>query len=211
MRRFVYEGKLGDNGGEVTVWAPTAQSVELLHYAKAEGGEGDVLPMQPGDRGQWSCTRPPAWDKHYYRFRYRHSSLMLRPLLSCTATRWFCAVRMAAHGPGASCCVSFGSSASSPAHAYAVVVPGGPHGRLLLQAEGVSLQHAACGGADGNRPVLARALGRRRAVHVRGPRAGRHPDAARLAGAHIPPNQRCPAASSAASCMQFMHSPHRGR
>lgn len=51
------------------MWAPTAQSVELLHYDRAEGGEGTAVAMQRGACGQWSCPRPADWDKHYYRFQ----------------------------------------------------------------------------------------------------------------------------------------------
>ena len=67
--RFVYDGHLGDLNGRLTVWAPTAQSVELLHYTTADGDDCEVTDMARGPYGQWTSFRPPAWDKHFYCFR----------------------------------------------------------------------------------------------------------------------------------------------
>jgi hypothetical protein len=67
--RFFYDGKLGDSDGSLTVWAPTAQSMELLHYTECEGGEADVHPMQRGPQGTWAVDRPAEWDKHYFLLR----------------------------------------------------------------------------------------------------------------------------------------------
>eukprot|EP00892_Ulva_mutabilis_P007082 jgi/Ulvmu1/4746/UM020_0030.1 len=83
---FFYDGSLGDDGGEVTLWAPTAQSVELLHYEKAEGGHGEAVVMRRGDRGQWSCPRPPEWDKQYYRFRLKVYHYSTQRVEELTAT-----------------------------------------------------------------------------------------------------------------------------
>jgi hypothetical protein len=67
--RFYYEGRLGDAEGSLTVWAPTAQSMELLHYTMCEGGEADVHPMTRGAQGTWAAERPAEWDKHFYLLR----------------------------------------------------------------------------------------------------------------------------------------------
>lgn len=68
--RFFYEGELGDTaGGSLVVWAPTAQSMELLHFTECEGGEPEVLAMQRGPQGTWTLPRPAEWDKHYFFLR----------------------------------------------------------------------------------------------------------------------------------------------
>jgi hypothetical protein len=67
--RFFYDGKLGDTDGSLTVWAPTAQSLELLHYTECSGGEADVHPMQRGPKGTWTVDRPAQWDQHYFLLR----------------------------------------------------------------------------------------------------------------------------------------------
>lgn len=50
----------------ISVWAPTAQSVELLHYGSAPRGDAPppaVHPMARGDRGVWSLEAPREWDR----------------------------------------------------------------------------------------------------------------------------------------------------
>lgn len=66
-----HAGPLGDApaAGSVSVWAPTAQSVQLLHFADARGELAGVHDMARDERGVWSLPRPPAWNQQFYLFR----------------------------------------------------------------------------------------------------------------------------------------------
>jgi pullulanase len=67
---FYYSGKLGPvfNNGELTInlWAPTAQSVNLLLYT----GENDTTPAQTlpmtESKGVWSVAGESSWKGQYY-------------------------------------------------------------------------------------------------------------------------------------------------
>ena len=73
---FFYSGQLGvsfNEGGEKSVsiglWAPTAQSVELLLYGNQEDEEpGERLAMTESD-GVWSISGPNAWKGKYFLFK----------------------------------------------------------------------------------------------------------------------------------------------
>uniref|UniRef100_A0A383WMX3 pullulanase n=1 Tax=Tetradesmus obliquus TaxID=3088 RepID=A0A383WMX3_TETOB len=64
---FATDEPLGDHIGRdtksraVSVWAPTAKKVELLHFWELRGGQPEVLPMACSERGVWSCARPAEW------------------------------------------------------------------------------------------------------------------------------------------------------
>ncbi len=53
------------------VWAPTAQSVELLWFKSARGGQATPLPMQPNvlGPGVWSAELPDGALWTYYKYR----------------------------------------------------------------------------------------------------------------------------------------------
>eukprot|EP00879_Flechtneria_rotunda_P011613 GHRR01012130.1.p1 GENE.GHRR01012130.1~~GHRR01012130.1.p1 ORF type:complete len:951 (+),score=302.30 GHRR01012130.1:707-3559(+) len=53
----------------VSVWAPTAQKVELLHWRQLRGGESEVHPMSCSNKGVWSCRRPAEWQNTAYKYR----------------------------------------------------------------------------------------------------------------------------------------------
>lgn len=53
----------------ISVWAPTAQKVELLHWWQLRGGEPEVHAMAVNERGVWSCPAPPEWMSTCYKFR----------------------------------------------------------------------------------------------------------------------------------------------
>ncbi|KAG2494697.1 hypothetical protein HYH03_007213 [Edaphochlamys debaryana] len=72
---LTYDGPLGDHpdaatgGHAITLWAPTATDVKLLHYRAARGGEPEVLDMARGPGGSWSHPRPASWLWSYYTYR----------------------------------------------------------------------------------------------------------------------------------------------
>ncbi|WIA10447.1 hypothetical protein OEZ85_010639 [Tetradesmus obliquus] len=72
---FATDEPLGDHIGRdtksraVSVWAPTAKKVELLHFWELRGGQPEVLPMACSERGVWSCARPAEWQNTAYKFR----------------------------------------------------------------------------------------------------------------------------------------------
>jgi hypothetical protein len=71
---FYYDDPLGPrvgrDGVDITLWAPTAQNVEVLLYEKAKGGEPEVLAMQPEKlKGVWQLSGPTSWEWKYYTFR----------------------------------------------------------------------------------------------------------------------------------------------
>ncbi|KAG2423818.1 hypothetical protein HXX76_014978 [Chlamydomonas incerta] len=73
---LTYDGPLGDHpdpsggGHRITLWAPTAQKVELLHWGAApRGGQPQVYPMARGAAGSWSLARPAGWLWSYYTYR----------------------------------------------------------------------------------------------------------------------------------------------
>ncbi|KAL6752790.1 glycoside hydrolase superfamily [Haematococcus lacustris] len=77
---FSYDGPLGvsqdPTTGQITVavWAPTAQSLELLQWAGPRGSEQPrVQAMQRGALGPgvWSCSLPPSALFTFYKFRVR--------------------------------------------------------------------------------------------------------------------------------------------
>jgi len=49
------------------VWAPTAQSVQLLRFKGARGGQPTVVEMEKGERGVWACEGPEGrgWDRRW--------------------------------------------------------------------------------------------------------------------------------------------------
>lgn len=56
----------------ITVWAPTAASVNLLRFASSTGGEPIVEAMtRDNATGSWSVTGDAAWKNQYYLFRVR--------------------------------------------------------------------------------------------------------------------------------------------
>jgi len=71
---FFYDGELGPvvEGGvaSATVWAPTAQNVELLLYEGSNDVEpSQILPMtEDPQTGVWSA-QAGSWDRKYYRYR----------------------------------------------------------------------------------------------------------------------------------------------
>lgn len=93
--RFFFDGKLGDTDGTVTVWAPTAQAMELLKFEAPEGGEAEVFQMQRGPKGTWTLPRPSNWDKHFYVLRCDLSELANSSL--CQTCLW-CQVHPSATG-----------------------------------------------------------------------------------------------------------------
>ncbi|GFR45769.1 hypothetical protein Agub_g7223 [Astrephomene gubernaculifera] len=72
---LAYDGPLGDHpdpstaGHAITVWAPTAQDVKLLHYREARGGTAEVFQMTRGSGGTWTLPRPADWLWSYYTFQ----------------------------------------------------------------------------------------------------------------------------------------------
>lgn len=51
------------------MWAPTAQSVQLVHYSAARGGGEDVHSMVEGAKGVWTLEVPESWRWQYYTYR----------------------------------------------------------------------------------------------------------------------------------------------
>lgn len=51
------------------MWAPTAQSVQLVHYSAARGGGEDVHAMVEGEKGVWTLEVPETWRWQYYTYR----------------------------------------------------------------------------------------------------------------------------------------------
>ncbi|KAG2441246.1 hypothetical protein HYH02_010089 [Chlamydomonas schloesseri] len=78
---YTYDGPLGDHpdgsssgggtGHAITLWAPTAQKVELLHWGASapRGGQPQVHAMSRGRAGTWTLSRPAAWLWSYYTYR----------------------------------------------------------------------------------------------------------------------------------------------
>lgn len=73
---LTYDGPLGyhklpgDSGARaVTLWAPTAQSVELMQWDGPQGGSAKVQAMTPGPQGTWSLPVPDTWYSTYYKYR----------------------------------------------------------------------------------------------------------------------------------------------
>jgi pullulanase len=72
---FGYDGALGplfdDDGIALRLWAPTAQSVELLLFeGPAESQPSAVLPMlEDAASGVWTITGPLDWDRRYYLYQ----------------------------------------------------------------------------------------------------------------------------------------------
>jgi len=71
---FFYDGPLGARVGaegvDVALWAPTAQRVELLLWDGPRGGEAQVLPMEDDMlKGVWHLTGPASWEWKYYTLR----------------------------------------------------------------------------------------------------------------------------------------------
>uniref|UniRef100_A0A061RDX2 Alpha--glucosidase n=1 Tax=Tetraselmis sp. GSL018 TaxID=582737 RepID=A0A061RDX2_9CHLO len=71
---FFYDGPLGarvlEESVEVSVWAPTAQRVELLLWPSASGGDPQVLPMEcDPESGAWLAEGPREWEWSFYNFR----------------------------------------------------------------------------------------------------------------------------------------------
>ncbi|KAI8468427.1 MAG: glycoside hydrolase superfamily [Monoraphidium minutum] len=72
---FATDEPLGDHPGPqpgaraVSLWAPTAVSVQLLRWPAARGGEPEVHEMARGAKGVWSLERPAAWERTYYKYR----------------------------------------------------------------------------------------------------------------------------------------------
>ncbi len=68
---YVYTGPLGVAWeGEVPtlrLWAPTAQTVRLHHFADADGEALEILPLTRDDAtGVWSISGAADWANHYY-------------------------------------------------------------------------------------------------------------------------------------------------
>eukprot|EP00878_Enallax_costatus_P010482 GHUV01010944.1.p1 GENE.GHUV01010944.1~~GHUV01010944.1.p1 ORF type:complete len:704 (+),score=164.13 GHUV01010944.1:956-3067(+) len=53
----------------ISVWAPTAQKVELLHFWELRGGQADVHTMKKNEKGVWSFRRPGDWKDTAYKYR----------------------------------------------------------------------------------------------------------------------------------------------
>ncbi|CAG9466890.1 unnamed protein product [Pedinophyceae sp. YPF-701] len=76
---FYYDGALGAHvdraAGQVSVslWAPTAQSVELLLYDSADlaAQEPTVVPMTSARFGAWHARGGVDWDRKFYQYRIR--------------------------------------------------------------------------------------------------------------------------------------------
>ncbi|KAK9836409.1 hypothetical protein WJX84_012438 [Apatococcus fuscideae] len=72
---FYYDGPLGaSEGGGGThfgLWAPTAQSVELLFFDGPEGAPAESQPMSKGPAGSWTFQAPTSWLWQYYKYRIR--------------------------------------------------------------------------------------------------------------------------------------------
>ncbi|GLC65145.1 Cytochrome c oxidase subunit 1 [Pleodorina starrii] len=72
---LTYDGPLGDHpdpatgGHAITLWAPTATDVKLLHYRAARGGNAEVFQMTRGSGGTWTLPRPDDWLWSYYTYR----------------------------------------------------------------------------------------------------------------------------------------------
>ena len=61
---YFYEGSLGARqtpGGSwsISLWAPTAQTVSLELFQDPQGGSGEQVAMQRGERGQWTAQVRP--------------------------------------------------------------------------------------------------------------------------------------------------------
>eukprot|EP00884_Botryococcus_braunii_P013168 jgi/Botrbrau1/21852/Bobra.0190s0065.1 len=71
----MHNGPLGahvtEEGVGIHVWAPTAQSVELLLWEGPRGGEPLVVPMTEDSQGTWSAQVDRGWVWKYYTFRVR--------------------------------------------------------------------------------------------------------------------------------------------
>lgn len=46
----------------ISVWAPTAVKVELLHWQDLRGGKYSVHDMERNDKGVWRFQRPAEWN-----------------------------------------------------------------------------------------------------------------------------------------------------
>eukprot|EP00775_Hariotina_reticulata_P002314 gene2314-2622_t len=57
------------NSHKISVWAPTAQKVELLHFWQLRGSQPEVKEMSRNSKGVWSCPRPADWMSTCYKFR----------------------------------------------------------------------------------------------------------------------------------------------
>ncbi|GIL87906.1 hypothetical protein Vretimale_6300 [Volvox reticuliferus] len=72
---LTYDGPLGDHlnpasgGNAITLWAPTATDVKLLHYRAPRGGNPEVFQMTRGSGGTWTLLRPDDWLWSYYTYR----------------------------------------------------------------------------------------------------------------------------------------------
>ncbi|GLI65180.1 hypothetical protein VaNZ11_008629 [Volvox africanus] len=73
---LTYDGPLGDHpndpatgGNAITLWAPTATDVKLLHYRAPRGGNPEVFQMTRGSGGTWTLPRPDDWLWSYYTYR----------------------------------------------------------------------------------------------------------------------------------------------
>lgn len=69
---FTYDGTLGpvyhEEGIDVKVWAPTAQSVSLVIYDESKNPQGIYSPHDLPENGVWHFSGPAEWDRMYYRF-----------------------------------------------------------------------------------------------------------------------------------------------
>jgi hypothetical protein len=72
--RYFFDGALGDAGGALSVWAPTAQNVELLTFEEARGGQVGARVMHRGKHGVWHTPRPTG--QLFY--LYRCAAMLLR-------------------------------------------------------------------------------------------------------------------------------------
>lgn len=54
-----YDASMGKH--VISVWAPTAHIVELLHWEQLRGGEPTVFAMTRSAQGVWSYVRPAEW------------------------------------------------------------------------------------------------------------------------------------------------------
>ncbi|GMH33472.1 hypothetical protein BSKO_01306 [Bryopsis sp. KO-2023] len=71
---YSYDGPLGphlskENDLAVSVWAPTAFRVELLHWESPTGGEMTTTPMEQAEKGVWTLKCPNDWMWQFYKFR----------------------------------------------------------------------------------------------------------------------------------------------
>ncbi len=71
---FAFDGPLGvhwnDGTPTVSVWAPTARSVELLLFSTSDSAQPTTLEMtRDNDSGTWSLIGTPDWKTQYYLFR----------------------------------------------------------------------------------------------------------------------------------------------